>query len=128
MIGVMANAQAHEQVVDHVHFHFIPKPAEAGDKEGLVIGWPSTSYDCVRMRLTTRSSRCKYLSRQALRYRLTKIAGEGGNLQDLRADQEQALSLLYVDSGVEEERCIRDERRKHVGHDRRHPTKNDHLT
>lgn len=29
------------QVVDHVHFHVIPKPAEAGDKAGLVIGWPS---------------------------------------------------------------------------------------
>ncbi len=29
------------QIVDHVHFHVIPKPADGGDKEGLVIGWPS---------------------------------------------------------------------------------------
>jgi diadenosine tetraphosphate (Ap4A) HIT family hydrolase len=29
------------QVVDHVHFHVIPKPADGNDKEGLVIGWPS---------------------------------------------------------------------------------------
>ncbi|KAI9634435.1 hydrolase [Dioszegia hungarica] len=34
------NGRAAHQVVDHVHFHMIPKPAEAGDKEGLVIGWP----------------------------------------------------------------------------------------
>ncbi|KAG8979116.1 hypothetical protein FRC05_009326 [Tulasnella sp. 425] len=27
------------QVVDHVHFHVIPKPRES-DEEGLVIGWP----------------------------------------------------------------------------------------
>lgn len=31
---------AHQQV-DHVHFHYIPKPADAGDKAGLVVGWPS---------------------------------------------------------------------------------------
>lgn len=23
-----------------MHFHYIPKPAAAGDKEGLVVGWP----------------------------------------------------------------------------------------
>ena len=28
------------KVVDHVHFHVIPKPSES-DKEGLVIGWPT---------------------------------------------------------------------------------------
>jgi diadenosine tetraphosphate (Ap4A) HIT family hydrolase len=28
------------QVVDHVHFHVIPKPS-ASDEEGLVIGWPT---------------------------------------------------------------------------------------
>lgn len=28
------------QVVDHVHFHFIPKPSES---EGLGIGWPQTN-------------------------------------------------------------------------------------
>ena len=27
------------KIVDHVHFHVIPKPS-ASDKEGLVIGWP----------------------------------------------------------------------------------------
>ncbi|KAF8463799.1 HIT-like protein [Gautieria morchelliformis] len=33
------NGRIAHQVVDHVHFHVIPKPA-AGDAEGLVIGWP----------------------------------------------------------------------------------------
>ncbi|GFZ42294.1 Adenosine 5'-monophosphoramidase [Saitozyma sp. JCM 24511] len=28
------------QVVDHIHFHVIPKPASGADKEGLDIGWP----------------------------------------------------------------------------------------
>lgn len=27
-------------MVDHVHFHVIPKPSES-DEEGLVIGWPT---------------------------------------------------------------------------------------
>lgn len=31
------NGRAAHQVVDHVHFHMIPKPNE---KEGLGIGWP----------------------------------------------------------------------------------------
>nr|XP_019007613.1 hydrolase [Kwoniella pini CBS 10737]OCF46394.1 hydrolase [Kwoniella pini CBS 10737] len=35
------NGRAAHQVVDHVHFHVIPKFAEKGDEEGLVIGWPS---------------------------------------------------------------------------------------
>ncbi|WVN85495.1 uncharacterized protein L203_100641 [Cryptococcus depauperatus CBS 7841] len=35
------NGRPAHQVVDHVHFHIIPKPAEAGDNEGLVIGWPT---------------------------------------------------------------------------------------
>ncbi|KAK8865595.1 hypothetical protein IAR55_000739 [Kwoniella newhampshirensis] len=35
------NGRPAHQVVDHVHFHIIPKPADAGDKEGLVIGWPT---------------------------------------------------------------------------------------
>ncbi|ORX35447.1 putative hydrolase [Kockovaella imperatae] len=35
------NGRAAHQVVDHVHFHIIPKPSDAGDKEGLVIGWPT---------------------------------------------------------------------------------------
>ncbi|BEI83833.1 hypothetical protein CcaverHIS002_0404370 [Cutaneotrichosporon cavernicola] len=30
---------AHQQV-DHVHFHYIPKPS-ADDKEGLGVGWPA---------------------------------------------------------------------------------------
>ncbi|KAG8983378.1 hypothetical protein FRB94_007005 [Tulasnella sp. JGI-2019a] len=33
------NGAIAHQVVKHVHFHVIPKPAES-DKEGLVIGWP----------------------------------------------------------------------------------------
>jgi diadenosine tetraphosphate (Ap4A) HIT family hydrolase len=28
-------------MVDHVHFHVIPKPS-GSDKEGLVVGWPQT--------------------------------------------------------------------------------------
>lgn len=28
------------KVVNHVHFHIIPKPSDS-DEEGLVIGWPS---------------------------------------------------------------------------------------
>ena len=31
--------RAHEQFVDHVHFHVVPKPS-ASDEEGLVIQWP----------------------------------------------------------------------------------------
>jgi diadenosine tetraphosphate (Ap4A) HIT family hydrolase len=27
-------------MVDHVHFHVIPKPT-ASDEEGLVVGWPA---------------------------------------------------------------------------------------
>ncbi|KAK4684007.1 histidine triad (HIT) family protein, partial [Tremellales sp. Uapishka_1] len=34
------NGRAAHQIVDHVHFHMIPKPA-ADDKEGLVVGWPT---------------------------------------------------------------------------------------
>ncbi|ORY32190.1 HIT-like domain-containing protein [Naematelia encephala] len=35
------NGRAAHQIVDHVHFHVIPKPAGAGDKAGLVVGWPT---------------------------------------------------------------------------------------
>ncbi|GAA5914831.1 adenosine 5'-monophosphoramidase [Sporobolomyces salmoneus] len=34
------NGRIAHQVVDHVHFHLIPKPSDS-DKEGLVIGWPT---------------------------------------------------------------------------------------
>jgi len=33
------NGRIAHQLVDHVHFHVIPKPSDS-DKEGLVIGWP----------------------------------------------------------------------------------------
>jgi len=36
------NGRIAHQIVDHVHFHVIPKPA-ASDEEGLVIGWPTKS-------------------------------------------------------------------------------------
>jgi diadenosine tetraphosphate (Ap4A) HIT family hydrolase len=32
------------QIVDHVHFHVIPKPSDS-DKEGLVVGWPTQETD-----------------------------------------------------------------------------------
>ncbi|KAI9653118.1 MAG: Adenosine 5'-monophosphoramidase [Alyxoria varia] len=34
------NGRAAHQVVDHVHFHMIPKPVE-DDAKGLGIGWPA---------------------------------------------------------------------------------------
>ncbi|WFD48078.1 bis(5'-nucleosyl)-tetraphosphatase (asymmetrical) [Malassezia furfur] len=34
------NGRIAHQVVDHVHFHVIPKPNE---EQGLVVGWPSTN-------------------------------------------------------------------------------------
>ncbi|KAF9265194.1 HIT-like protein [Marasmius fiardii PR-910] len=34
------NGRLAHQLVDHVHFHVIPKP---NDKEGLIVGWPATS-------------------------------------------------------------------------------------
>ncbi|WFD24557.1 bis(5'-nucleosyl)-tetraphosphatase (asymmetrical) [Malassezia equina] len=33
------NGRLAHQVVDHVHFHVIPKPSQ---EQGLVVGWPST--------------------------------------------------------------------------------------
>jgi diadenosine tetraphosphate (Ap4A) HIT family hydrolase len=36
------NGRIAHQVVDHVHFHLIPKPSEA---EGLGIGWPTKEAD-----------------------------------------------------------------------------------
>jgi diadenosine tetraphosphate (Ap4A) HIT family hydrolase len=36
------NGKLAHQMVDHVHFHVIPKPTEA---EGLGIGWPMTKPD-----------------------------------------------------------------------------------
>ncbi|KAF8895247.1 HIT-like protein [Infundibulicybe gibba] len=38
------NGRIAHQVVDHVHFHVIPKPA-ATDEEGLVVGWPAKTLD-----------------------------------------------------------------------------------
>lgn len=30
-----------DKMVDHVHFHVIPKDESKGDDAGLVVGWPS---------------------------------------------------------------------------------------
>lgn len=35
------NGREAHQVVDHVHFHFIPKKSISDESEGLVIGWPA---------------------------------------------------------------------------------------
>ncbi|KAF9019956.1 HIT-like protein [Hymenopellis radicata] len=34
------NGRIAHQIVDHVHFHVIPKPSDSAE-EGLVIGWPT---------------------------------------------------------------------------------------
>ncbi|KAI0049456.1 HIT-like protein [Auriscalpium vulgare] len=34
------NGRIAHQLVDHVHFHVIPKPSD-GETEGLVVGWPA---------------------------------------------------------------------------------------
>ncbi|KAL3461353.1 HIT-like domain-containing protein [Aspergillus heterothallicus] len=41
------NGRIAHQVVDHVHFHMIPKPNE---KEGLGIGWPSQATDMDKLK------------------------------------------------------------------------------
>ncbi|KAL2751943.1 hypothetical protein ACRALDRAFT_2114924 [Sodiomyces alcalophilus JCM 7366] len=41
------NGRIAHQVVDHVHFHMIPKPNE---KEGLGIGWPQQQTDMEKLK------------------------------------------------------------------------------
>ncbi|CAG7916221.1 unnamed protein product [Penicillium olsonii] len=41
------NGRIAHQVVDHVHFHMIPKPNE---KEGMSIGWPSQETDMDKLK------------------------------------------------------------------------------
>ncbi|GKZ34651.1 adenosine 5'-monophosphoramidase [Aspergillus brasiliensis] len=41
------NGRIAHQVVDHVHFHMIPKPTE---KEGLGIGWPAQETDMDKLK------------------------------------------------------------------------------
>ncbi|KZF18914.1 HIT-like protein [Xylona heveae TC161] len=41
------NGRLAHQVVDHVHFHMIPKPNEA---EGLGIGWPAKQADMEKLK------------------------------------------------------------------------------
>lgn len=41
------NGRIAHQVVDHVHFHMIPKPNET---EGLGIGWPSQPTDMDKLK------------------------------------------------------------------------------
>lgn len=39
------NGREAHQVVDHVHFHIIPKKSMKDESEGLVIGWPMKEAD-----------------------------------------------------------------------------------
>lgn len=41
------NGRIAHQVVDHVHFHMIPKPNE---QEGMSIGWPSQATDMDKLK------------------------------------------------------------------------------
>ncbi|MCJ1224114.1 Adenosine 5'-monophosphoramidase [Toensbergia leucococca] len=41
------NGRMAHQLVDHVHFHMIPKPTES---EGLGIGWPASETDMDRLK------------------------------------------------------------------------------
>ncbi|KKK13805.1 hypothetical protein P175DRAFT_0504037 [Aspergillus ochraceoroseus IBT 24754] len=41
------NGRIAHQVVDHVHFHMIPKPNEA---EGLGVGWPTQATDMDKLK------------------------------------------------------------------------------
>ncbi|CAL5874407.1 uncharacterized protein PFLUO_LOCUS8703 [Penicillium psychrofluorescens] len=41
------NGRIAHQVVDHVHFHMIPKPNE---KEGMTIGWPNQEGDMDKLK------------------------------------------------------------------------------
>ncbi|KAJ5321760.1 hypothetical protein N7541_007041 [Penicillium brevicompactum] len=41
------NGRIAHQVVDHVHFHMIPKPNE---EEGMTIGWPSQESDMDKLK------------------------------------------------------------------------------
>ncbi|KAL2009769.1 hypothetical protein VTN00DRAFT_5576 [Thermoascus crustaceus] len=41
------NGRPAHQVVDHVHFHMIPKPNEA---EGLGVGWPAQATDMEKLK------------------------------------------------------------------------------
>ncbi|KAI5963581.1 HNT1 [Candida pseudojiufengensis] len=40
------NGRIAHQLVDHVHFHLIPKP---NDKEGLEVGWPAQETDFAKL-------------------------------------------------------------------------------
>ncbi|KAJ5544562.1 hypothetical protein N7535_007041 [Penicillium sp. DV-2018c] len=41
------NGRIAHQVVDHVHFHMIPKPNE---QEGLIVGWPQQASDMDKLK------------------------------------------------------------------------------
>ncbi|KGO48020.1 Histidine triad (HIT) protein [Penicillium expansum] len=41
------NGSIAHQVVEHVHFHMIPKPNE---KEGLIVGWPAQETDMAKLK------------------------------------------------------------------------------
>jgi len=45
--------------VDHVHFHMIPKP-QAGDEEGLVVGWPAQKADMDELKKYVEELKAKF--------------------------------------------------------------------
>ncbi|KAL4820682.1 HIT-like domain-containing protein [Aspergillus spinulosporus] len=51
------NGRIAHQVVDHVHFHMIPKPNE---EEGLGIGWPAQAADMDKLKEYYESIKAKF--------------------------------------------------------------------
>ncbi|KAL4750170.1 hypothetical protein BDW72DRAFT_119896 [Aspergillus terricola var. indicus] len=51
------NGRIAHQVVDHVHFHMIPKPNEG---EGLGIGWPAQATDMDKLKEYYESIKAKF--------------------------------------------------------------------
>lgn len=79
------NGRAAHQMVDHVHFHMIPKPSA---EQGLQIGWPAKETskdslqkvclpycDCNRVRLITHNLLCRSLRRSSRRCEQSSDSG-----------------------------------------------------